>query len=99
MPPGKQKQKDELWVKHQPRMPQNSVDLRSRFEKERDGFVLEHYTRVAELDVIEEIAHKQNDMGLLEAVESIRRKENMRFWHVMQKLKIRQQVTAEEPLQ
>jgi hypothetical protein len=61
-------------------------DLRGELERRRDTEVVRHYTRAAQLDVIEEVARDQNDLRLLERVESVRRKETRRFWDAMQRL-------------
>ncbi len=64
-----------------------SIDLRGDMERRRDFEVIRHYTRVAELDVIEGLARKANDLTLLERVEDIRRKELQRYFSVMQLLR------------
>ncbi len=63
------------------------VDLRGELERRRDFEIVRHYTRVAELDVIEEIAHEHDDLALAERVEGIRRKELRRYLAVMQRLR------------
>lgn len=64
-----------------------TVDLRGEFERRRDLEVIEHYTRVAELDVIESLARKEKDHKLIERVENVRRKELRRFFAIMQHLR------------
>ncbi len=63
------------------------VDLRGELERRRDLEIIQHYTRVAELDVIEAVARKEKDPKLVERVENVRRKETRRFWAVMQHLR------------
>lgn len=64
-----------------------TVDLRGEFERRRDFEIIQHYTRIAELDVIEAVARKEKDLKLIERAENVRRKELRRFWAVMQKLR------------
>ncbi|MBI5507736.1 MAG: hypothetical protein HY903_03170 [Deltaproteobacteria bacterium] len=64
-----------------------SVDLRGELERRRDQEMQRHYARLAELDVIDEVAARENDAALSERVEAVRRKEERRYWAVMQRLK------------
>jgi hypothetical protein len=79
--------------------PPAGVDLRGELERRRDFEVLRHYTRVAELDVIEELARSANDLDLAERVETVRRKEQRRYLEVMQRLReiARRRVPARVP--
>jgi hypothetical protein len=63
------------------------VDLRGELERRRDFEIVRHYTRVAELDVIEELARARDDPALAEKVEDVRRKELRRYLAVMQRLR------------
>ena len=61
-------------------------DLRGTLEQQRDAEVIKHFTRLAELDVIEEVAEKSHDLTLAEHVEEVRRKEVQRFREMMETL-------------
>lgn len=62
-------------------------DLRSAAGKRRDQDVLKHFARLAELDVIDDMAEKRKDVSLQENVEEVRRKEMERFHALMQELR------------
>jgi hypothetical protein len=62
-------------------------DLRGELERRRDAEMAKHFTRMAELDVIADLAEKAHDFTLAERVEEIRRKETGRFRDAMQELK------------
>ena len=64
-----------------------AIDLRGELERRRDFEMRRHYARMAELDAIEEVAVQESDDALMERVEAVRRKEERRFWSVMQTLK------------
>lgn len=61
----------------------------------RDNELLRHYTRIAELDAVDELAKKMADHQLQERVEEIRRKEVNRFYAAMQRIFI---LTREEAM-
>ncbi|MFC1610460.1 hypothetical protein ACFL6C_05845 [Myxococcota bacterium] len=63
------------------------ADLRGEFERRRDFEVVRHYSRVAQLDAIEQVARKENDLALLERIDVVRRKELRRYLAVMQRLR------------
>lgn len=54
-------------------------EVRGSWEKTRDRLVVTHYRRLARLDAIEQVASDRNDLGLVEAVEAVRRREMQRF--------------------
>lgn len=61
-------------------------DLRSDLERRRDAELTKHFSRMAELDVIAELAEKAHRVSLQEKVEEVRRKESQRNHEVMQLL-------------
>lgn len=61
-------------------------DLRGAHEVKRDKELALHYKRLAELDVIAQLADKDGDSNLAELCESVRRKELVRFRLVLQSL-------------
>ena len=74
-------------------------DLRGELERYRDNEITKHYSRMAELDVIAELAEKSHEVALLEEVEEVRRKEVQRFRQAMQQLRqrSRRRVPTGEP--
>ena len=64
-----------------------SPDLRSDLERRRDAELTKHFSRMAELDVIAELAEKSHKVSLEEKVEEVRRKESQRNHEVMQLLR------------
>jgi 5-enolpyruvylshikimate-3-phosphate synthase len=62
-------------------------DLRGEIERRRDAEMVKHFSRMAELDVIAELAEKNHEVALAERAEEVRRKETDRFRDVMQELK------------
>jgi len=67
---------------------EEAPDLRGDFEKRRDQQVNLHYTRIAQLDVIAELAIASNNTTLLARVDEVRRRERERFRLAMEKLRI-----------
>jgi hypothetical protein len=63
-------------------------DLRGDLERRRDTEMIKHFSRMAELDVIADLAEKAHDLTLAERVEEVRRKETGRFRDAMQELKV-----------
>ena len=61
-------------------------DLRTDWERRRDAAVARHVQRVAELDVIAEIAARAGDVSLQEKVDVVRRKELGRYYDEMMAL-------------
>lgn len=68
--------------------PDEPEDLRGELERRRDAELTKHYGRMAELDVIAELADKVHDLALAERTEDIRRKEVQRFREAMQDLRV-----------
>ena len=62
-------------------------DLRGPLEKRRDAELIRHYSRLATLDTIVELAEKAKDTALAERSEEVRRKEMQRFHASMQELR------------
>ena len=62
-------------------------ELRSTAAKRRDQSVVKHFARLAELDVVDDLAEKRKDVSLQENVEEVRRKEMERFHMLMQGLR------------
>ncbi len=62
-------------------------ELRSAAGKRRDQDVLKHFARLAELDVVDDLAERRKDVSLQENVEDVRRKEMARFHALMQELR------------
>ena len=62
-------------------------ELRSAAGKRRDQDVLKHFARLAELDVVDDLAERRKDVSLQESVEDVRRKEMERFHALMQELR------------
>jgi hypothetical protein len=63
------------------------ADLRGEAERRRDREIVTHYRRMATLDVLSTVAQSDNDLGLLESIEDVRRKEVERHHKVMMRLK------------
>ena len=63
-------------------------DGRGDFERRRDYELTRHYSRMAELDVIESLAAKSGESSLGDRVERIRRIEKARFRTVLAKLRL-----------
>ncbi|MBN1962663.1 MAG: hypothetical protein JW841_17155 [Deltaproteobacteria bacterium] len=59
------------------------VDLRSSAERIRDKEMQLHFSRLAQLDVIEEIANQRDDTKMAEWCEQVRRNEVQRHQKVM----------------
>ena len=59
------------------------VDLRSDAERARDAELRNHFSRLAELDVMAQVAIDRGDTQLEEHVEQVRRKEEQRHQKVM----------------
>ncbi len=66
---------------------EEAPDLRGDAERRRDQEVVRHFERIAELDVIEQLAAREDDLALLERVEAVRRKELRRHWARLQQLR------------
>jgi hypothetical protein len=64
-----------------------SVDLRGEAERRRDAELIKHFTRMAELDVIEEIVTREGTTALLDRIETVRRREMRRHWDVLQQFR------------
>ena len=62
-------------------------DLRGELERRRDLEMRRHYARMAELDAIQEVGREAKDDALMDRVEAIRRKEERRYWAVMQEFR------------
>jgi hypothetical protein len=62
-------------------------DLRGLIERRRDWEVVAHFQRLAELDVITELAIKNNDGSLADRAEAVRRLEIERFRLAMRRLR------------
>jgi hypothetical protein len=68
-----------------PRAPRR--EYRGELEIHRDYELHKHFRRIAQLDVIAEIAQKQGDLKMRDRVEKIRRSEDQRFRYTMQRLR------------
>ena len=65
---------------------EQAPDLRGEAERTRDRELATHYGRMAELDVLANLASDGRDIGLMEWVEQVRRKELERHHLVMMRL-------------
>lgn len=65
------------------------VDLQGDLGHRRDQELQTHYSRLAEMDFIAEIAVKSHNVALAERLETTRRKEVERFFGVMQEIRVR----------
>lgn len=72
------------------------VDLQGDLGHRRDQELQTHYSRLAELDFIAEIAAKGHHVALAERLETTRRKEVERFFGVMQEIRVRAMPKAQE---
>ena len=61
--------------------------VRGRFERQRDREVVVHYQRMAQLDVISELAADTGQGQLGDKVEAVRRREQERFRRAMARLR------------
>lgn len=64
------------------------VDLQGELGHRRDRELQTHYSRLAELDYIAELAAKAHKVALAERLETTRRKEVERFFGVMQEIRV-----------
>lgn len=62
------------------------IDRRNPQERRRDQELYKHYNRLAELDIILQVATKTKDIALQERAEQIRRLEMQRYYQFMQLL-------------
>lgn len=65
------------------------VDLQGDLGHRRDQELQTHYSRLAEMDFIAELAAKSHNVALAERLETSRRKEVERFFGVMQEIRVR----------
>jgi hypothetical protein len=72
------------------------IDLAGALGRRRDDELEKHYARLAEMDVIAELAVKHRDVALAERVENVRRKETERFFVVMQEIRVNAMPRAPE---
>lgn len=67
--------------------PREIVDLRSTAEKQRDLEVAKHYARLAELDVMAQMARRsENDRSLVDRIDDLIRRERQRFRAKMRRM-------------
>lgn len=65
------------------------VDLNGVLGHRRDLEMTKHYARMAQMDVLAEIAEKNTLSGFEERLETTRRKEMERFFDAMQEIRMR----------